>query len=115
MYIGNLPPGLTCTKLVEILNYAILVLGNFDHSLYGNPVVSCWISQDGHFAFVEFRTVEEMQQGFILGQLSLFGRPIKVGRTKHSINSEALANMNRQRDQEMPSPYCPSTNMSNHH
>ena len=95
MYIGNLPPGLTCTKLVEILNYAVLVLGTYDKSLYGNPVVSCWISQDGHFAFVEFRTIEEMHQGFILGQLSLFGRPIKVGRTKHSINSEALANINK--------------------
>ena len=67
MYIGNLPPGLTSAKLVEILNYAIIVLGTYDSSLYGNPVVSCWISQDGHFAFVEFRTIEEMHKGFILG------------------------------------------------
>ena len=93
MYLGNLPRGLTSTKLVEILNYTVLVLGAYDPNQFGNPVVSCWISQDGNYAFVEFRSVEEMQQGFILGQLSLLGRPLRVGRTKHSVNSEALASM----------------------
>jgi splicing factor U2AF 65 kDa subunit len=52
-------------------------------SVMGNPILSCWISQDGHFAFLEFRTVADVTEGFALGQISLMGQPIKVGRTKN--------------------------------
>jgi hypothetical protein len=31
-----------------------------------NPIITSWISQDGHYAFVDFRTVDEATQGFVL-------------------------------------------------
>ena len=65
-------------------------MGKYKKENYGNPIVSAWISQDGSFAFVEFRTIDECREGFAVGQLSLYGRPLKVGRTKHSLNSEAV-------------------------
>ena len=58
--------------------------------LFGNPIVNCWISADGHFAFAEFRSVEDMEAGFALGNCTLFGRPLKVGRTKHSTSNAGV-------------------------
>ena len=81
LYIGNIPFGISCTKLVEELNLALLAMGKHSCQL-GNPILSCWISQDGHFAFLEFRTVADVHEGFALGQISLMGQPLKVGRTK---------------------------------
>ena len=51
---------------MEMLNLALLVMGKYRKDLYGNPIISCWIAADGHFAFVEFRSVEEMELGFAL-------------------------------------------------
>lgn len=55
----------------------------------GNSIVSAWISNDGsiiifyislkhfklgHYAFVEFRTPEEANNGFTLNNVALFGQ-----------------------------------------
>lgn len=48
----------------------------------GEPIVSAWISSDGHYAFVEFRTPEEANQGFALNNIAIMGQPLKVGRPK---------------------------------
>ena len=32
----------------------------------GQPIVSSWISTDGHYGFIEFRTAEEANLGFNL-------------------------------------------------
>ena len=48
----------------------------------GNPVVSTWISSDGHYAFVEFRTAEEANHGFKLQGMNIQGQEIKIGRPK---------------------------------
>lgn len=48
----------------------------------GDPVLSSWISSDGHYAFVEFRTAEEANNGFLLNNISILGQPLKVGRPK---------------------------------
>jgi len=84
LYVGNLPANLSVTKLMEMLNLALLAMGKYRKDLIGNPIVSCWISTDGHFAFVEFRSVEDMEMGFALNQCSIFGRSLRIGRTKHS-------------------------------
>ena len=44
--------------------------------------MSAWISSDGHYAFVEFRTPEEANQGFALNNIAIMGQPLKVGRPK---------------------------------
>jgi hypothetical protein len=69
---------------MELLNMALLVMGKYRKDLYGNPIVSCWVSVDGHFAFIEFRSAEDLEMGFALNQCSIAGRTLKIGRTKHS-------------------------------
>ena len=48
--------------LIDIINEAMVSMNVLEES--GNPVVSTWISSDGHYAFVEFRTAEEANLGF---------------------------------------------------
>eukprot|EP01071_Lankesteria_metandrocarpae_P002376 Lankesteria_metandrocarpae@DN2281_c0_g1_i1.p1 len=48
----------------------------------GSPVVKSWISTDGHFAFVEFRTMEEASLGMQLNGLNCLGYSLRIGRPK---------------------------------
>jgi hypothetical protein len=66
--------------LIDIINEAMGSLGVLEDS--GNPVVSTWISSDGHYAFVEFRTAEEANLGFQLQGMNIQGYEIKIGRPK---------------------------------
>ena len=81
LYIGNLPNGMTPPSLIKMLNIALLTLKPEDFSP-GEPVISAWVSPDGHYAFVEFRTAEEATKGFILNGFKIMGVPLKVGRPK---------------------------------
>lgn len=63
----------------------------------GDPVLSAWISTDGHYAFVEFRTAEEANNGFMLNNISILGQvykavnqPLKVGRPKTYVGSLSM-------------------------
>jgi len=66
--------------LINIINEAMLSLGCIEEP--GNPVISSWISSDGHYAFVEFRTSEEANLGFHLQGMNINGTEIKIGRPK---------------------------------
>ena len=81
LYIGNLPNGMTPPSLVKMLNIALLTLKPEDFAP-GEPVISSWVSPDGHYAFVEFRTAEEATKGFALNGFKIMGIPLKVGRPK---------------------------------
>ena len=48
----------------------------------GNPVISTWISTDGHYAFVEFRNADEANLGFRLHGMNINGSEIKIGRPR---------------------------------
>jgi hypothetical protein len=80
LYIGNLPPGIASQNLVKLLNAALLSMKL--NTQRGDPVLSAWISTDGHYAFVEFRSAEEANNGFKLNDLIILGQPLKVGRPK---------------------------------
>lgn len=80
LYVGNIPAGITQRMLIDIVNEAMLSLGVIEEP--GNPVVSTWISSDGHYAFVEFRTAEEATHGFKLQGMNIEGTEIKIGRPK---------------------------------
>jgi len=54
---------------MDIVNEAMLSLDVITEP--GNPVVSTWISSDGHYAFVEFRTAEEANHGFNLQGMNI--------------------------------------------
>lgn len=48
----------------------------------GNPVISSWISTDGHYGFIEFRNADEANLGFNLQGMEIAGCQIKIGRPK---------------------------------
>jgi splicing factor U2AF subunit len=80
LYVGNLPPNVTATQLQEFLGTIIQQVGLAIQP--GNPILSTWISTDGHFAFCEMRSVEECNMALLMNQLPLLGQPLKFGRPK---------------------------------
>lgn len=85
LYIGNIPQDIKNDELIEILNKALQQLGK-DVGIFqnGNPIIGCWISSDGHYAFVDFRTQDEATQGFVLQQVQIKANYLKVGRPKNA-------------------------------
>ena len=74
--------------MVKLLNAALLTLQVSNTP--GDPVLSAWISTDGHYAFVEFRTAEEANCGFLLNNISILGQPLKVGRPKTYVGALSM-------------------------
>lgn len=99
-YVGNLPPGLAVPQLSEFLNAAMKQIGVGKDQ---GSVVTAWISPDAHYAFVEFRTVEEANaalnhlNGIQVGNYSLrFGRTKGYAgsvNTENSVNSSHLSSL----------------------
>nr|CCA13927.1 splicing factor U2af large subunit putative [Albugo laibachii Nc14] len=80
LYVGNLPATITGPQLQEFLGTIIQQVGLSTQP--GNPILSVWISTDGHFAFCEMRSVEECNLALLLNQLPLLGQPLKFGRPR---------------------------------
>ena len=80
LYIGNLPPNVEVPQLLEFLNAAMAAVGG--GVLPGPPAVKAWRSSDGHYAFVEFRTMEEASNAMQLNGLSCLGFNLRIGRPK---------------------------------
>lgn len=53
------------------MNNAILSTGLIKEP--GNPVISSWISTDGHYGFIEFRSADEANMGFNLQGMEIAG------------------------------------------
>ena len=85
LYVGNITHDITSDELIDILNKELQELGR-EASIFqnGNPIVGTWISGDGHYAFVDFRTADEATQGFVLQQVQIKGTYLKVGRPKNA-------------------------------
>jgi splicing factor U2AF subunit len=81
LYVGNLPPGVNGPQLVEFLTGVMKQLG-LTTSPSGS-VVNAWISTDAHYAFVEFRTIEETLSAIThLNGLQVGAHALKIGRPK---------------------------------
>lgn len=82
LYVGNLPVGVLGPQLAEFLGAAMqqmkLTLG------VGSPVVGIWMSPDGRFALVDFRSLEEANRALALDKLPVGGgtMQLRVGRPK---------------------------------
>lgn len=79
--MGNLPPGITIPQLAEFLNVALKQMGAAKE--LQNSVVTAWVSPDGHYAFVELRTIEEANAAltYLNGtQVGIYS--LKIGRPK---------------------------------
>lgn len=81
LYVGNLPPNITNQWLRDQLNTALLVMGKFKESSY-LPVQQCWISKDGHYAFVEFKSIADADECRDIAKMTLRGHDLKIGKTK---------------------------------
>ncbi len=87
LYVGNLPQSITQRELIDKMNEAMLSVdkdkswGLFEKNP-GNPVVSSWISSDGHYGFIEFRTAHEANLGFELQGMKIKGSELRIGRPK---------------------------------
>ena len=84
LYVGNLPTSITQRMLIDRMNEAMISLDKKEgwNLEPGLPIVSSWISTDGHYGFIEFRTAEEAQKGFSLQGMSFLGSQLKIGRPK---------------------------------
>jgi len=80
LYIGNLPPEIKIPELCKHLNDALYALNLCEKE--DKPIVDAWISGDGHYGFVEFRTIKDAHLGFNLSQISIHGHALKVGKPK---------------------------------
>lgn len=80
LYVGNLPPGCTSGQVTEFLNNCMKQLG-FNSPL--GSTISAWLSNDGHYAFVEFRTIEEANAALnYLSGVQVGAYQLKIGRPK---------------------------------
>ena len=91
LYVGNIPPGTTVPQLADFLNAIMKQLG-----LTTSPsgcIITAWVSTDGHYAFAEFRTIEETLAALqYLNGLQVGAHVLKVGRPKgYNGGSSALA------------------------
>lgn len=92
IYVGNLPPGMTVPQLTDFINTTMKNLNLAIPSPFGGSVVSVWISTDGHYAFVELRTVEEASGALNhLGGVLCGTNQIRVGRPKTNSTAQALS------------------------
>ena len=87
LYVGNLPPEITIPELCKHLNDAMYALNLCEKE--DRPVVDAWISSDGHYAFVEFRTIKDAHLGFALTQIAIHGHALKIGKPKIANSSYA--------------------------
>lgn len=81
LYVGNIPQNITPQALCDLLNNALVKMG-INTEPEGESITSSWIAADGHYAFVEFRTPEEANNGFALNNVAIHGQPLKIGRPK---------------------------------
>lgn len=80
LYVGNLPPSFDVNQLIEFLNAALISIKASPWP--GNPIVRAWTASDSHFAFAEFRTIEEATVGLQLNGLNCLGYSLRIGRPK---------------------------------
>ena len=97
--------------LIHLINRALLVLGLYDY-LPGLPVIAAWTSPEACYGFAEFRCRKEMLRLYegknfnsditsktinvALGNLTMSGCQIRVGRTRNSPISQTGAYQNNQ-------------------
>lgn len=101
IYIGNIPMNADVNKLLDFLNEALIAVNGT--SIPGNPCQKGWISADGHYAFVEMRTMEEASNCIQLSGINYFGYALRINRPK-TYNPEVLT--------DAPSPTIPTLDPS---
>eukprot|EP00290_Baffinella_frigidus_P030825 CAMPEP_0180235224 /NCGR_PEP_ID=MMETSP0987-20121128/29101_1 /TAXON_ID=697907 /ORGANISM="non described non described, Strain CCMP2293" /LENGTH=525 /DNA_ID=CAMNT_0022201307 /DNA_START=53 /DNA_END=1630 /DNA_ORIENTATION=+ len=81
LYIGNLPIGIPGVEaiLADFCNQAMIGAG-LSSGIPGVPIADIWLSAQGTFGFVEFRSDEECTNGLNLNGVMFQGRALRVAR-----------------------------------
>lgn len=80
IYVGNLPLGVTEEGMMEFFNEQIK-LKEYTQA-EGDPIIAVQINTDKNFAFLEFRSVEETNQGLNLDGIVYHGFALKLRRPR---------------------------------
>jgi len=88
LYIGNVPANVTNAQFVDFLNRTIEYLHL--NTSEGGPVINAWVSMEGQYAFVQFRSVDETNNALLLNGLPCLGQQLNVGRPKANVNAKGL-------------------------
>ncbi|KAK2195175.1 bifunctional RNA recognition motif domain/Nucleotide-binding alpha-beta plait domain superfamily/RNA-binding domain superfamily [Babesia duncani] len=88
IYIGNIPPTSDVNHLLEFINEALVAVNGT--TIPGNACVKGWISSDGHYAFIELRSMQEASNCMQFTGLNYMGYNIRVNRPK-TYTDEMLA------------------------
>lgn len=80
LFVGNIPDGLGLTdpQIVQFFNMACRESGIA--IMPGDPVVGSWLSQEGKYGFLEFRSIDECTAALALNGISLQGRQLTLKR-----------------------------------
>ncbi len=75
----------------------------------GETVVGAWMSSDGNYAFVEFRSADEATcaiKAFCQHNLKILNQPVKIGRPKQYPQYAQIAEVlqDTQKEQEAQAP-----------
>jgi splicing factor U2AF subunit len=81
LYVGGLVSGATAPQLQEFLCATMVQMGMA--TAPGPSVLNTWLSSDNNYAFCEFRSIEEANNGMMLTNVNFMGQPLKVGRPKN--------------------------------
>jgi len=88
LYVGNLQIGIGLKEqhIAEFFNTAMQAAGLANGVV--PPVQSVWMSSEGKFAFVEFRTPQDATNAMLLDGALFHGRPLRIGRPAEMPNSQ---------------------------
>jgi len=83
VYVGGFPPNVSEIRIADFFNNALMAVGGIaDTQTDGNvnPVVNVYMNHEKHFAFVEFRNVEETSNCMALDSISFDSSQLRVRR-----------------------------------
>jgi len=80
LFVGNIPGGmgLSDQQIAEFFNMACRESGIA--IMPGEPVIGSWLSPEGKYGFIEFRSIDETTAALALNGISLQGRQLVVKR-----------------------------------
>lgn len=84
VYVGGFPPNVSEIRIADFFNNALMAVGGIAAETQtdgnANPVVNVYMNHEKHFAFVEFRNVEETSNCMALDSISFDSSQLRVRR-----------------------------------
>ncbi|SBT86269.1 RNA-binding protein, putative [Plasmodium malariae] len=81
LYVGNIPQHIDVQQIVKFLNTCLLILYNKENDNENICLKAC-IRGDTHYAFVEFRNLQDTSNCMLLNGINFYGNNLRIGRPK---------------------------------